>query len=264
MSVDKRKLSNTNFKAAKDEVRNRLIICVQGLEKTGKSHWALTAPDPIAYMSLDIGTEGVVNKFLNGTHAEKEIYLSTYRYFVKRNSKGEVDTNSTANHAEREWGKFVTDFETALNMGVRTLIVDTASEMWDLLRLSSFGKLDQVPSFMYGPVNGTFRELVRKAYDQDTNLILIHKYKKQYKGSEWSGKYERAGFGDIGFLSQVVVECSRKPINKHDGGGVEFITKIVDCRQNATIIGEEYEDELNCFPMLACDVIQGSTPDEWE
>lgn len=263
MSVDRQKLKRTTFKPATDEAKRRLIVCVQGLEKRGKSHWALTAPDPIAYMSLDIGTEGVVNKFINGELAAKEIYLSTYRNFVKRNSKGEVDTKATGDQAEKEWGKFVKDYETALDMGVRTVIVDTGSEMWELLRLSAFGKLDQVPSFMYGPVNGAFRELVRQAYDNDTNLILIHKYKKQYKGSEWSGKFERAGFGDVGYLSQVVVECERKPIKKNGEGG-EFVTKVLDCRQNANLVGEEYEEEFSTFQMLACDVIQGSTPDEWE
>lgn len=263
MSVDRQKLKRTTFVPATDEARRRLIVCVQGLEKKGKTHFALTAPDPIAFMSLDVGTEGVVEKFINGEHAAKEIYISTYRNFIKRNLKGEVDTVATTNGAEREWSKFMKDYEIALGMGVRTVIVDTASEMWELLRLSAFGKLDQVPSFMYGPVNGTFRELVRMAYDSDTNLMLLHKYKKQYKSNEWSGKYERAGFGDVGYLSQVVVECDRKPKDKHGDGG-EFFTKILDCRQNANTVGEVYEDEMSTFPMLACDVIQGSTPDEWE
>ena len=43
--------------------RTRLIVSVEGLEKRGKTHFAMTAPPPIAYFDMDIGAEGVVNKF---------------------------------------------------------------------------------------------------------------------------------------------------------------------------------------------------------
>ena len=263
MTVNRNKLQRTSFKPATESSKRRLIVCVQGLEKKGKTHFALTAPDPIAFMSLDIGTEGVIDKFINGEHGAKEIYLSEYRNFVVRNGKGEIDENRTTDGAIKEWARFTSDYDAALNMGVRTIIIDTASEMWELLRLSAFGKLAQVPSHLYGPVNGTMREFVRKAYDHDVNLFLLHKVKKQYVGRDWSGNYERAGFGDMGFLAQIVVECGRNPLDKRGNGG-EFTLKVLDCRQNAELVGEEYEGEMVNFPMLACDVMPGTTPDEWE
>ena len=42
---------------------SRIIASIEGTDKTGKSHLALTAPRPIMYIDLDVGTEGVIHKF---------------------------------------------------------------------------------------------------------------------------------------------------------------------------------------------------------
>ena len=63
-------------KAGADAIRHRLIISVDGHEKQGKSHFALTAPQPIALFDVDTGLEGVVEKFEH----TKGIYQNTYRF----------------------------------------------------------------------------------------------------------------------------------------------------------------------------------------
>ena len=42
---------------------SRIIASIEGTDKTGKSHLALTSPKPIMYIDLDVGTEGVIHKF---------------------------------------------------------------------------------------------------------------------------------------------------------------------------------------------------------
>ena len=118
---------------------SRLIMAASGREKQGKSHFALTAPSPIAYFDLDIGTEGVIDKFVaNG----KEIYHNDYNYHLLKDirKQGPVDV---APYIEM-WEKFKSDYVSILESPVRTLVIDTATELWELLRMSRFGKLDQV------------------------------------------------------------------------------------------------------------------------
>ena len=43
-------------------VPRRLVCSIEGLDKTGKSHLAMSAPGPIVYVDLDVGTEGVIQK----------------------------------------------------------------------------------------------------------------------------------------------------------------------------------------------------------
>ena len=61
-----------NFTLANDPAPRRMVVALDGLEKMGKTSWALTAPGPIALQNLDIGAEGVIQKF----QSEKQIWLA--------------------------------------------------------------------------------------------------------------------------------------------------------------------------------------------
>lgn len=255
MTIDRNKLRQTSFQPATETTHRRLIVSVTGHDKSGKTDFALSAPGPIAIQSLDIGTEGVVDKWLNGERGAKEIYLSEYT------------ADGTQKATEKEWSRFASDFKQALGLGVRTINWDTATEVWEMLRMAEFGKLTQVMPHNYAPVNAMFRRLLRTVYDSDVNLILLHKVKKEYRESpkskegkaNWTGKYERAGFSDIGFLAQCNVFCYRE-VNE-DGSAGDFALRIENCRQNPDIVGMEIPND---FAMLAGLVFPDVDPSEWE
>jgi len=235
----------------------RIILNVEGGEKGGKSHFALTAPGPISLIDMDTGLEGVVNKFSK----QKKIYRASFNYH---------DATSQ-NEWETMWKKMKQAFFDALATKViRTLIVDTASEMWELCRMAAFGKLAQVKPHHYAPVNAEFRDLIRKAYDTDKNLILIHKQKKEYIDEKWTGNMERAGFGDVGYAVQANIISWRITVldefygkSREDGyKGFGIICR--DCRQNPDLAGQEYFEPLNTFPIFASQVFPDTSESEWE
>ena len=233
------------FEPASGEVMPRLIMSIEALEKNGKTHFALTAPGPIAYFDFDIGTEGVINKFTAG----KEIIVSEHR--IPRDSDGGKGFDFA-----RGYETFHKRFMAALNnKQVRTLIVDTMSEAWELLRMARFGKLTQVMPRQYGPVNAEVRELIRQCFEHDKNVILVHKMKPQYVGDIWKGTYERAGFKDIGFLVQVNGQLG------FDEG--EFTCHITDCRQDMSLSGMDLAGPLCNFPILAQMVFPTVDPERW-
>ena len=201
------KMKKAGFIEAKDrEVLPRIILSIAGLEKQGKTHFALTAPGPIAMFSTDIGEEGVVTKFTD----DKDVYIM---------SVARVDEDDPE-QAEDEYERFHKAYISMLRGNdVRTIILDTATEIWELLRMARFGKLTQVMPYQYGPVNAEYRALIREAYNYDKNLILLHKMKAQYINDKRTGEWERAGFGDTGFLVQVNAQIYR--YSPADGG--EFL-----------------------------------------
>ena len=159
------KLSGTGFKEADPSIKKRLLVAVEALEKEGKTHFALTAPGPIAVFDFDTGMEGVVHKFAR----QKKIYVSDYRRL------GNVMTNTPDNWILL-WEKFKREYIATMEAPeIRTVVMDTATEVWELLRMARFGKLTQVMPYHYGPVNAEYRELLRKAYSTEKNLILLHK-----------------------------------------------------------------------------------------
>lgn len=242
------KMKKLGFMDSKDrESQPRLVMSLTGMEKQGKTHFALTAPGPIAMFSTDIGEEGVVEKF----HGKKTISILDV---------AKLDEDA-ANKAPAEFKRFKNAYIEVLNdKPTRTIIKDTSTEIWELLRMARFGKLTQVMPYMYGPVNAEYRALIREAYKHDKNLILLHKMKAQYINDKRTGEYERAGFNDTGFLVQVNAQIYRYA--PEDGG--EFVLYIKDCRQNPDMAGEELLGPMCNFPFLAQMVLPEVDPANWE
>lgn len=242
------KLKSKGFISAKDRLlQPRIIASISGLEKQGKTHFALTAPGPIAMFSTDIGEEGVIDKFTN-----KEVWVMD----VAR-----AESYSSKDTATKEFERLKTAYEDLLKGNdVRTIIFDTATEIWEILRLARFGQLTQIMPYQYGPVNAEYRALIRKAYSYDKNVILLHKMKSQYINDKRTGEYERAGFSDTGFLVQVNAQMYRYSMS--DGG--EFAIYIVDCRQEPSLIETELSGEMCNFPTMASLIFPEVDPSNWE
>lgn len=243
-------IAGTSFKKVAPSQKRRMVVALAGAEKTGKTHFALTAPGPICFQDIDLGTEGVVDAFLDervcscGAVHTRELHVAEYT----------LDSPFEQKAAEQTWRQFNNDFKAALGAdNVRTGIIDNASEAWDLLRIAKFGRLTQVMPHLYTTVNSEFRGLLKLAYKSDANLILLHKVKKQYVNDQWSGKYERSGFTDIGYLVQVVAETYKE-------AGM-FYLRIIECRQNKNAEGKVIENPT--FAKLGMEVFPGTKPEDW-
>ena len=239
-------------KAKKGNNVKRLIVSAEGKERTGKTSFGLSAPGPLVYLPLDPGMEGVIDKYL----ADKEVWLPT-------KDKNEIETFNyrdvtSQDEWEKMWEKFKSTFEKGLiSKEVKSLIVDTATEAWELIRLARLGKLSNVKPHHYGPVNAEFRNMIKRVYETDKNLILIHKVKKEYVDDKTTGEMERAGFGDVGYLVQINVVTTWS----QDEG---FAITLRDCRQNMDIAGMTLSAPMNTFPYLASQVYPNTDPEQWE
>jgi hypothetical protein len=235
----------------------RLILNVEGQEKEGKTHFSLTAPGPIALIDMDTGLEGVVSKFLK----EKKIYVASFNYRDATNP----------DEWQAEWKKLKTCVLDALSSkNIRSLVWDSCTEGWEMMRMAAFGKLAQVKPHHYAPVNAEFRDLLRKGYDSNKNLILIHKQKKSYVDEKWTGGYERAGFSDIGYAVQAniiswrITSLDEQYGKKRDDEYKGFGLTVRDCRQVPELASLEILEPLNTFPQLAQMVFPESDESDWE
>lgn len=209
---------------------DRMTVVVAGRWKQGKTNFALTAPDPIAHFNIDVGLEGVIEKFRD----QKRIVTNDYQF---RDSMG----IATKAGAEAIWEKFRSDYFHFLGQSaIRTLVLDTETEAFDLVRYARLGTLalPREASYKYGPVNAEFRELIRLAFASDKNLVLVKKMKDEYVKDVKTGNDEPAGFKDTGYLVQVNLLAWR------DGLSGPFHTTIQDSRQNPDAAGMDLEGEM--------------------
>jgi hypothetical protein len=63
-SLITKELSALGFREVDSSIAYRIVAATTAPEKSGKTHWAFTAPGPIAAISNDTGTEAVAKKFL--------------------------------------------------------------------------------------------------------------------------------------------------------------------------------------------------------
>jgi hypothetical protein len=258
-------LEDLGFELSEGVIPRRLMIGTQGKERTGKTDFALrTAPEPLVYIGLDPGHEGVIEKY--------ERTRKIYKYIHN------IPPVALQEHYLSHWLKVRDMITKAINhQDVRSVILDTGTDIWELLRLAEFGQLNAVGDIkkLYPQINQAYKSLIRMAYDKEINLIVIHKMKKLYqtrtimtgKGPQqqeyWDGEaMERAGFGDAGYLVQLQVEHIFDPTRK---GPLEnkFGLLVHDCRQNMDIAGLElWGPECN-FRTLATCVFPDSTVEEW-
>lgn len=239
--------TSNRFKEVDPEMLRRLIWRSWGLDKTGKNHFGFTGPGPIYGLYFDPGgIEGVAQKFVKGEvegQPAKEIRAIQYRFNKKKDDQ---------EYAITLRDKFEDDYAFALTKA-RTIQWDE-SEIWEMYRFAEFGGESDVPR-EYGPLNGRYRGLLQDAYDAGVNLQLIQKVKDEWKNNKPTGNMAPIGFKQANYIVQISLEHSW---DKDRG----FVIKVVNCRQNTAIWGEEFENLT--FAELGQLVFPDSESEEWE
>ena len=235
----------------------RLVMRIGGFEKEGKTHFGLTAPAPIDVLNIDRGLEGVVEKFAR----TKEIRMS---------EDFRAMPSETREDNERRWEAILASYTESLeNATTRSILFDTDTEGWEIVRLAYFGKLVGVRELHYPEVNSIFRNIIDMAFVHDKNVIFTCRLRKQYvrsKTSEgkdtasWNGLYEESGFGEFASIVQANL---RARIIEVDGENYPTI-KVINCRQNMQMNGEVFEGDMATFSWVAANIIEGTSPEDWE
>lgn len=244
----------------KAQPKRRLIVSVEGPEKSGKNHFAFTFPGTIAFHSTDHGDEGMIEKFVRGDGVgQRKIKKASYRVDVPEGA----DEKATSKACEPVWSAFRTNYRVGLGT-CRSTVVDTGTDIYELIRMTYFGKLQQVMAHHYAPVNTEMKDLFHEAYSSDGNLCILHRVKDEYltkvnvAGKEVANKTGQkvmAGFAQTKFETQVHLRTY-----KEDG---EFCAEIVTCRQNPEVEGFVLTGDSLSYAGLGMMVYPDSEEEEW-
>ncbi len=272
----------SDFITAPDYVEPRLVLSLEGRHRAGRTHFALTAPKPLVYFPFDRGLsqDFVVSKF-SKKHPGKILVppvdlclppvafpdltgnVTTKKGREENDPAMDAYRKLMAREAQKVWSKFMLYWERALQEAA-TVVIDTASEQWELLRLARLGKLTQVMPHHYTEVNSEYKSLLNMVNESDANLILIHQLKEEWqdkvdasgqkKGTK-TGRWERAGFSKIDYLlhASLRLQCDEEG---------DFSAEVLDCHQNSDLMGDVLEGPMSTFPMFAAQVFD-SDPEEW-
>ena len=211
MENSKSLLQGTGFRPANTiKSRQRMIMNVQGKEDTGKTHFLLTCPTPIALFDLDHNSESLVKKpeFVN-----EDIFVS--EYYFERPSKGSNETK-LIKEADHLWNRFMAEYKQALKE-VKTIAIDTAGLLWEMLRMARFGKLTQVMPHHYGPLNSEMAQIIDMGKQSNCNLIMSSTLAPQYINDQATGLWVRQGWSQLDYKVQYSMELSRAKTGPNKG-----------------------------------------------
>lgn len=238
-------LQNFGFQPATTEVMKRLIVAIDGHRGRGKTHQALMAPGPIAYFNLDIGLMGVSSKF-----ADKKVIMVN-----------DIQVPPDQADAEKEWNRFYAAWQVALKAkDIRTVVIDTESQLWELFRLNKFGQLTQIMPYQYAQPNAIYARFLRETMTVEKNFIFLRHLKPLYINDKRTKDYEASGFGGLEKIVEVVAEVWRTDLE--DGG--EWKLTVTKNRLNPDMDGETLSGEMASFKWLAAMSVAGTSVEDWE
>ena len=207
----------------------RLILHLSGDYGTGKTHFSLTAPEPIIYCNIDRGTEGVVEKFAS----TKEIHIANPI----------IPSDSTQAEYWQIWTEFKEFWRETCAKTEGTVVLDTLTILTELSKNAPFGKALEIPPNKAYVWQEPLREMVREIHDSTMNAVFI-----QRRGDVWGSVPDAQGrkptdvrgFSAMPYEAQASVVLYRNDDAPDDS--TRFYGHIEKCRHNMQLMGKVFPD----------------------
>lgn len=251
-------------------------ICAQ--EGGGKTEFGAGCPDPNSYHSVDPNTEEVLEKWQD----QKKIFLTNYDLpSAAFGDKADIQAD-----AEAVLTEFLDKLKPIIRKEARrmpkTVVIDTATEFFELALLADHGRAVQILPEMRTKTNYKWKSVINGLKRSGCNVILLHRLRDKYENKtirtrdgakeervKIEGEYEREGFSKTGFLVNVEAFLFHDPTREK---GEHYGIEIVRCTQRPVLIGKQYwgsvevegeEIRAASFEFLATKVYKNTTLGDW-
>lgn len=224
-----------------------ILVAVMGNPKVGKTHFAMTFPDPIKVYSFDMGTKFVRAR----SFPKKTIDITEYALPI-------IETGSEKGWAIPLWEKFEQDFGKDCASGTyKTLVIDPATVLWMInhhAELEEEQKNKLGVQAYYKP-NLRFGALYYKAAIGGMNLVTIHHLKDEYENYEDNnGRTQSRKTGNfiIDGWKRTESAADVNLVMELGGEGAKTysVSTVKSCRFDRTLKGQTFID-LDYNKMMA-------------
>lgn len=253
-----------------------LMLATEGRSDTGKTEFILSCPGPGVVIGIDRGFDAVFDNE-NPPPTRRE----DFGFKVLPASK---ETQEIIDVYVQQWAAIRTAcFSAVLMPEVRTFALDGDSDSWEVQRLSEHGKLAGIfPATKYGPPKAARRGFYNRLWDSGKIVVATNKLAEEWlpvldknglpvldnsgevkKGP--SGQYKAQGFPDQEYLWQIRLRHLFEPATTIKGKHVpkRWGIRILKCKPNMDLIGEELWGEDCCFAGLVQFVYPNVELAEW-
>lgn len=237
-------------------------VCVYGLENTGKSRFACTAPcseGMLGYIALDKNAKRTVDKYKQ-EHGLR-VLVNTKPFMDDKDSIA-LARLDCANEKDRAVVKskysdavnrvFDAGMALAGDSRIESIVLDTGSQFFDWILFSHFGRRNQIESYQRGAPNQDLIDFVVAM--RAKNFVMVQRSAEIWKDSgevdrdgkkkqSPSGRMKPDGFGKIGYYMTAVLELSAASAGeKSKDLDSKYRVKVVTSKGNTLFEGMDLAD----------------------
>lgn len=216
-----------------------ILVSISGLPKSGKTHLAMTFPEPIKVFSFDLGADFVRTKF-----PDKKIDVQNFVLPIVESG------NET--WALPVWERFYAEFKKVAESGeYQTVVLDTASAVESTLRQAILEELQQdkpgkqkLATNEYVARNLRMAAIFARARTLGINLVTIQYLREQWIRRPGSDKADPTGELIIDGWNQTEgqADVNIEMETKVKAGKTVMIATIKSNRFDRDFNGKQYED----------------------
>lgn len=192
-----------------------LTFSVRGEPKSGKTHFAMTFPEPIKLFSFDVGASFLRSK---PQFSAKDIDVSEYYVPVVG-----IDDEGFSTFWQGKDGKsgLKKDIHDCLDPRLyKTVVIDTATTLWDIMK-GAWGEIrgKKLMARDYAVPNSWFYQIVNRCRPQGINLVLIGYVADVWVNDQSTGEKKFSGFNQTEALADVCLQMTA------EGKGAKAVNK---------------------------------------
>jgi hypothetical protein len=233
-----------------------LMIEIYGRTYSGRTYLALTHRPPIAFMHCHERIAGTIEQFIR----DKDVRVYNFGAAISGRTREEISASASASVAA-----FTDAWLDALTWA-RTIVLDTHTDLWELLRLKYFGgekpetfKGMERREALWADINGEWRMLFTAVKTAGVDLILIGKSKDEYKNDKLTGGIKSAGQKDISSNCDIRLETSF--VQADDTSNNSFVARLVKAGINYRMTGVPLTNTT--LPQVLS-LVYGNDEDDWQ
>ncbi len=231
---------------------NKPAVCVYGEENVGTTRFGCTAPHDdgwIGWLALDKNSKATVEEI---KLKEGLPILINKDPFITHKEAMTMAITEDPEVVKKLYTKAVKQvFEQAVKLAehpeVESIVIDRASQLFDMILFSHFGRRNQIETFQRGAVNQDMIDFINALSGK--NLVLIHKAteiwkdtgevdKQGRKKQAPSGKFKPDGFNQVGRFVTAVVELTSKR-TKVESLDEKYRLKVITCKGRTLLEGSD-------------------------
>lgn len=244
-------MSIDEFEVVDRSIRRYLSVSVFGKEKTGKTRFSLTFPDPIAFLDLDIGLGDEHKDFI--VDEGKTVYYKWYLRqlpFIEDMDRfwDEIDV-ADAKILLSDIMKDLTYIFKCLREGnriIETLVIDGGTVFWELVSKVGLEKekerrgMEKWHLTLYKCPNDFFDKLLKVIGHLPVNFVITHRARrieiKDEEGNPVAEKLKPRMQRDVPYNVDVAMEVFKQK----EGASSVFYGKIYESR----ILADKVEHKM--------------------